>query len=195
MRAFFTYLGLVARSVWGIAAIISLAVWLVSLFVERLDVPGGFGFAVVLVALLGGGFTVYARQQRRLQEQIGALEKKVIELQTPAFSAERLAAAEDQWKGLSEVEKEAMKHLLIHGELTEKQAVRHLQDKGIAIGMVNVFHGIEARTGLVQRTAGVTRADSTHGYTGTYQVNPKMLEPLMAIVESELDSTTSPKKE
>ena len=44
MKAFFTYLGLVAWSGWGIAGAISLTVWLVSLFVGRLNVPGWFGF-------------------------------------------------------------------------------------------------------------------------------------------------------
>ena len=156
MKAFFTYLVLVARSGWGIAAFISLTVWLVSLFFEALDVPGWFGFAVVLVALSGGGFTVYARQQKR----IDALEQQVIELQTPKLSAERLAAANEQWKSLSGPQKEAVRHLLIHGELTEKQAVRHLSDKKIAIGMQSVFDGIAERTGLVQRTVGFSSADT-----------------------------------
>ena len=86
-----------------------------------------------------------------------------------------------------------MKHLLIHGELTEKQAVRHLQDTGIAIGMQTVFDTIAERTGLVQHTVGVTREERLLGYTGTWKVNPKMLEPLTAIIESERDGTTLPK--
>jgi len=85
-----------------------------------------------------------------------------------------------------------MKHLLIHGELTEKQAVRHLQDTGIAIGMQTVFDTIAERTGLVQHTVGVTR-EGLLGYPGTWKVNPKMLEPLTAIIESERDGTILPK--
>ncbi len=189
MKAFFTYLGLVARSGWGIVGVISLTVWLVSLFVGPLQGHLWIGFAVVVVALLLGGFSVHKRQLKR----IGELEQEVIRLETPAFSAERLAAAEDHWKGLSGPEQEAMKHLLVHGELTEKQAVRHLQDKGITTGMY-VFHGIAARTGLVQRTAGFTSEENVRGYTGTYRVNPKMLEPLMAIVESERDAPTLQEK-
>ena len=191
MKVLFTYLWQVAKSGWGIAAIVSLAVWLVKLFVERLDVPDWFGFAVVLVALLGGGFTIYSRQEERLD----ALEQEVTELQTPKFSAEKLAAASGQWKSLSDSEKEAVRYLLIHGTRTEKQAVRHLQDEGIAIGLPSVFDSIEARTGLVQRTADLTRDDKLIGYKGAYEVNPAMLEPLTAIIESERDGTTLPKKE
>ena len=182
MKAFFTYLSLVARSGWGIVGGISLAVWLIGLFVGSLEGYRWFGFAVGVVAILLGGFSVYQRQLA----QIGELEQRVIELQTPTFSAERFAAAKDQWKGLSDPEKEAVRHLLIHGELTEKQAVRHLQDKKIAIGMQNVFYGIADHTGLVQRTfQGSTGTEHVHGYLGTYQVNPEMRESLMEIVSSE----------
>ncbi len=85
MQAFFTYLGLVARSGWGIVGVISLTVWLVSLFVGPLQGHLWIGFAVVVVALLLGGFSVHKRQLKR----IGELEQEVTRLETPAFSTER----------------------------------------------------------------------------------------------------------
>ena len=95
-----------------------------------------------------------------------------------------------QWRltgaGLATQSKEAVRQLLIHNELTERQAVRHLQDKGIAIGMQSVFAGIASRMGLVQRTfQGSTGKEHVHGYEGTYQANLAMREPLRAIIDSE----------
>ncbi len=91
------------------------------------------------------------------------------------------------WRALSEPKREALRQLLIHGELTEKQAVRHLEDKAIAIGMHSVFDSIaNRRMGLVQRTfQGSTGQEHVRGYTGTYRVNPEMREALTAIVDSE----------
>ena len=108
----------------------------------------------------------------------------LLESQIPTYSAETLATAETQWRSLSNPEKEAVRQLLIQGELTEKQAVRHLQEKRIANGMQSVFWGIAARTSLVQRTfQGTTGKEHVHGYTGTYRVNPALRESLMEIIK------------
>ena len=182
MKSFFTYLRLVATSGFGIVGDLLLAAWLLAPFVGPLEEYRWFVFAVMAFAFLFGGFSVYRQQVTRISE----LEQKVMELQAPAFSTERRMAAQSAWDSLSGPEKEAVKQLLIYGELDEKQAVAHLQATGIAIGMQNVFHGIAARTGLVQRTfQGSTSRENVYGYEGTYRVNPEMLEPLTAIIREE----------
>jgi hypothetical protein len=89
------------------------------------------------------------------------------------FAAEVSAKVKEGMAKLGRHEREALRQLLIEGQLTDRRAVALLQQRGLVSGaLLGVFHNIELQTGFVQQARNPTREDHLLGYDGAWLVNP-----------------------
>lgn len=100
------------------------------------------------------------------------------------FLAELDADADRLLGQLQKWEQEAVRLLLAQGELTDRQAMSQLREKGLlqqSIG--SVYHGIAEKTNFVQRTWPPHDSERVMGYQGPFQVNPSYRDSLLRIFE------------
>jgi len=80
---------------------------------------------------------------------------------------------------LEESEKEALRQLLIKGELTDQTAIQAVREKGLLRGEVgHIFYRIESITGFVERSGPYYESDHVVGYRGRWRISPS-LKPIL----------------
>jgi hypothetical protein len=89
--------------------------------------------------------------------------------------------AQEGWSKLKDFEKEAIRLLLSFEKLTCLQAVRQLNQKGLAISHLYIFPNISERTGFVHRVD--PPSQYTTEYIGRWEVTPKFQAVLKIIAE------------
>jgi predicted nucleotide-binding protein len=97
----------------------------------------------------------------------------------------------ERWDELKDpVLKEAVR-LLLREDLTTKQALVFLHQKGLAMNWAGVYDGIATKTNLVQRALPGRQPDeNVYGYTGPWTLNPKFKPALRRLLENERRRTT-----
>ncbi len=91
------------------------------------------------------------------------------------FAAEVSSRVTDGMAKLQPHEAEAVRQLLIEGELTDKRAIGLVQGKGLVkTTMVWIFPAIETQTGFVRRRFPPSSDERAHGYTGPWELNPSL---------------------
>ncbi len=116
------------------------------------------------VWLLGAGCFLLASYRVWLKEH-RALEKaneQIRLLQEPKLSEERKREVEAKFTSLNDSEKEALRQIVLLGQMSREQINNHLVSKGFP-NNPDVFDSIEAKTGFVRRT-----------YRGHYEINPTL---------------------
>lgn len=185
LKSLATYLRLLLFGLWGaIGAILeaaSILAFLASFFVPQLEPTRWVAFGVLALAVLVSGFRIWQSEfQRRI-----ALEKELQEAKSPKFDAQSRQFAEQAWSKLAPEEKEAVRLLFLHGDLSERQGLQYLQAQGMAANWGSIYYGIAERTNFVQRVVpGRQRDEHVHGYTGPYTINPKFRPLLEELVQS-----------
>lgn len=98
---------------------------------------------------------------------------------TPKYSPAVLAEAKEQYGGLGHVEREAIRQLLVVGQMTDAQMEKHLSRKGLAHGAHTVLQGLSNQTTLVLRVVPERQhGEHVSGYKGPYMINPVFKEVL-----------------
>lgn len=86
---------------------------------------------------------------------------------------------EDGFSQLSEAEKEAMRLLVIYGQITDRHAIELVRRKGlIKDNPTHIFVGIESKTGFIQRMWPWNKSEMVHGYQGPWTLN-EHLKPIL----------------
>lgn len=83
------------------------------------------------------------------------------------------AEVENGLQQLDEADKEALKQLIMAGEMTDAQAIHLLKQKGVLReNLVHIFTRIYSRTPFVQRIWPHHEDERLTGYTGPWKINP-----------------------
>jgi len=126
---------------------------------------------ILLAALFVSGFQLYRRQQKEIRQLRHDLE----EPEQPKVDPEIERVASEGWAHLALEEKEAVRHLLLHDTLTNRQVLDHLQEKGISVSWGRVFNEINRKTNFVQPDT--RELDNTQ----TWSIHPKFKEALQEL--------------
>ena len=137
---------------------------------------------VLLLAFFIAAFRLYCRQKEENQKLKDELEG----LKNPKIDPEIKRVAVEGWTQLKPEEKEAVRHLLLHDTLTERQALEYLRQKGMAMNWGAVFQNIALKTNLVERVLPEHQSNEySSGYTGPWKIHPKFTEALREIINEE----------
>jgi hypothetical protein len=97
------------------------------------------------------------------------------------FGREIARKIKEGMEKLRPFEREAVRQLLIEGELTDQRAIGLLRATGILIeNVMAVFYLIWTNTGFVQRVWQPSDQERVHGYTGPWVINPKFKDGIEA---------------
>ncbi len=90
---------------------------------------------------------------------------------------------------LSPAQREAVRLLFIHGDLTDRQAIKFAKEAGLSYNSAGIYHPIADSTSFVQRVWPLHDQERVYGYQGPWTLNPK-LKPLLEDVLLQSDSDT-----
>jgi DNA-binding MarR family transcriptional regulator len=94
---------------------------------------------------------------------------------TSGLAAEMRAKVEEGLAKLSEGETEAIRQLLLEGELTDRRAIELVCQKGLVKdNPAFIFPRIHSETGFVQQVWAWNRAEAMLGYQGPWRINPQL---------------------
>ncbi|HYN16133.1 MAG TPA: hypothetical protein VES66_10155 [Terriglobales bacterium] len=125
----------------------------------------------------------YGDIQRNLIRLDVRSEERLAATQNP-FLAELDAEADRLLAQLGAWEQEAVRLVLVQGELTDRQAMAQLQSKTLLQESVgSVFISIAERTNFVRRVWPVGQTEHVTGYQGPYQISPNYKDSLVRIFE------------
>lgn len=112
-------------------------------------------------------------------------EERARILRISPFVEETRATVQAGIAKLDNAEKEAVRLLIVRGEMTDSQALQVLREKGLISGnQAGIFKRIADATQLVERVWPFDRGEALLGYTGPWRVNPS----LKSILEAQLSS-------
>jgi hypothetical protein len=208
MSPFGTYLKDLVHNWW--AGIGALSV--VGFFVPRLNDYWPYITAVSVLAFIRAGFAVDRQRIQRheaelerlrrehdavvreQQEQhvavVSRLEAELAELRRPKFTAETRKAGEDAYRKLDRVQKVALRHLLVAGNMTDRQALNYLHTFGMATNYGSIFSGLVENTPFVHCVSQPSGRDRAFPYAGDYTVNPTFRDILTELVQADPESQT-----
>ncbi|HLG55675.1 MAG TPA: hypothetical protein VI485_10110 [Vicinamibacterales bacterium] len=206
MRPFGTYLKDFFHNWWAGVGALSV----VGFFVPRLNDYWPYIAAVAVLAFIGAGFVVDRQriqrhdaelerirrehdavirgQQEQQAANVSRLEAEIAELRRPKFTAETRKTGEEAYRKIDRVLKVALRHLLIAGNMTDRQALNYLHTKGMATNYGSIFSGLVEQTPFVHRTSQPTGRDRAFPYEGDYTVNPTFREVLTELIEADPES-------
>jgi hypothetical protein len=111
----------------------------------------------------------------------GDLERRLAS--SPPYSPEIFREAQAQYGNLGEVLREAVKRLLLVGEMTDTQMKKYLSEKGLAHGLKTALQQLSHDTPLVQRVLAERQpGEGADGYQGPYKINPVFRSALLDVV-------------
>jgi len=145
---------------------------------DRDDQPDApYGFLVLIEKVI-------RRDDGRFTVEIvipGDAERRMASL--PPYTPEVLEEVRRQYEALDKVLREAVRHLLLVGEMTDAQMARHLSEKKVAHGAPAILQGLSNQTTLVQRVLpDQQQGERATGYRGPYKINPVFKDALRDIV-------------
>jgi hypothetical protein len=214
MASFFRYLRDLFRAWWAVGGALSL----IAFFIPTLNNYPLFIVAVAVVAFTMAGFRLHQQQVRSKDDRICALtgeharqieevkaqhdaviaefsnkvsrlEAEIADLRRPKFTEETRQVAEAAYRKLDRTQKVALRHLLVTGDITDRQALNYLHSKGMAMNYGSIFSAL-SEAGLVQRVMqDRQRAEHVTGYTGNYTVAPRFRDVLTDLVRADAEST------
>jgi len=165
------------------------ALSLIAFFVPVLAEFWQFLAAVALLAFIAAGFRVYQQQEERrvsetesLRGETESLRSEIERLRQPRFTAEIRQEAERQLRALAAPFHDALRQLLIAGQMTDHQMHDHLLRLGHG-GIPSALQGLSNETTLVVRT-GHTEREYIRGYQGPYAINDRFREVLEELLQS-----------
>jgi hypothetical protein len=91
--------------------------------------------------------------------------------------------AQEGWSKLRDFEKEAVRLLLIFEHLTDLEAIRKLNQQGMAMSHARVFPMIAENTGFLYEVAPPSHYATD--YPGRWAIKPSIKEALKQIAEGE----------
>ena len=101
---------------------------------------------------------------------------------TPTYSPALLAEAKEQYGSIGHLEREAIRQLLLVGQMTDAQVEKHLSKKDLAHGPQSILQGLSNRTTLVLRAVPEQHGERLHGYKGPYVINPVFKDALEDVI-------------
>lgn len=182
---------------FGIVGDVSTLVFVLTFFVPGLESFRSVLFIAIAVGFIGSAFNTYKRQNAALEArtaeyagEVQRLELEINELKRPKFGVETRQVAENAYRKLDRTQKIALRHLLVAGDMTDRQALNFLHTKGMAMNYGSIFSGL-SEIGLVQRVLqDRQRAEHVTGYTGNYTIAPQFKEALSELIESDPEAST-----
>ena len=106
-------------------------------------------------------------------------EERELLRKTSGPSAETRTVVEEGLGKLNDAEKEAIRLLLIEGEMTDRRAIQVLKEKGaLTDNPMYIFPRIASETGFVRRVSSAHPRERLLGYDGSWAVNPS-LKPVL----------------
>lgn len=102
-------------------------------------------------------------------------DERVQRPSTTSYSQEQKAKVEKGMSKLSEAEREALRQLLLEGQLTDRRAIDLVREKGLLKdNQVFIFPRIASETGFVQRIWEWNKGEDITGYQGPWQLNQQL---------------------
>ena len=174
---------------YGLIGDVSTAVFILSYYVAGLESWRPLLGVVLVIGFVVSGFKLLcaSRQHTRdAERRIEELERIIAALQQPKYSAPILSQATEQYGALGHVLREAVRHLLVVGEMTDALMQAHLSKKGLAHGASSILEGLSNQTTLVQRVVPERQSgEHVSGYKGPYKINPVFREALDDVVATD----------
>lgn len=113
------------------------------------------------------------------------LKSELSSLKSPEIPPETMDIVREGWDKLEPYEREGVKLLTTHGDMTDRVARLKLN----LLNLANLFPRIEERTNFVQHTSqSYDRTEALMGYQGTWTINPHF----KAAIENFLKSPGGP---
>jgi len=183
------------RGAFGIVGDVSTLVFMLTFFVPGLESFRVVLFIAIAIGFIGSAFSISKRQQAALKEyealhasEVRRLQTEIDLLKRPKFTAETRHVAENAYRKLDRTQKVALRHLLVAGDMTDRQALNFLHTKGMAMNYGSIFSGL-SEVGLVQRVLqDRQRTEHVTGYTGNYTITPHFREVLTELIEADPES-------
>ncbi len=175
--------------IFGIVGDVSTLVFVVTFFVPGLESFRVVLFIAIAIGFVGSAFRIYRQHEGLVKErdalhaaEVSRLQSEINELRRPKFTAEARNIAEGAYRKLDRTQKIALGHLLVAGDMTDRQALNYLHTRGMAMNYGSIFSGL-TEVGLVQRVMqDRQRAEHVTGYTGNYTIAPRFKEALAELI-------------
>jgi hypothetical protein len=189
---FVRFLRELLTGIFGIVGDVSTVVFVLTFFVPGLESFRVVLFVAIAIGFIGSAFNIYKRYEGVIKErgalhaaEVSRLQSEIDELKRPKFTAETRGVAESAYRKLDRTQKFALAHLLVAGDMTDRQALNYLHTKGMAMNYGSIFSSL-TEVGLVQRVMqDRQRAEHVTGYTGNYTIAPRFREVLTELVASD----------
>jgi hypothetical protein len=211
MNAFVEYVRELFHEWWAIGGALSL----IAFFIPRLNDYPAFIVVVAVLAFMMAGYRLHRKQIRSRNDQVSTLrqqhadeiagikrqheaavaqrdnrvselEAEIAELRRPKFTEEIRQIAERAYKDLKREERIVLRYMVAAGDMTDRQALQHLQTKGMATNWGSVFSRLSLETPFVQRVLqGRQYAEHVKGYEGNYTLNPRFRDVLEVLIEGD----------
>lgn len=218
-----SYVRDVLASVYGFVAAASTAGWLASFYAPQIASARWVLFAVLVSAFAASSFRVYRTQQLRLAQQhdehqrelatrdhahelaatamlaehratVEKLELEIDRLSQPPLGAETYRFVEREFRPLNGAYKQAIRYLLIRGEMTDQQMVEFISRINYGV-YPTILDGIAEHTPFVLRHDRVPTKEERllGGFQHRYVINPSLRPALEKLVaeDAELKGTAA----
>lgn len=126
-----------------------------------------------------------AEENEKLRDDMKRHQEEIKQLNSPPEVDPLIARhVSEAWTDLKLAEKEAVKLLVTFEDgLTCQQAIRKLNQKGLALNHLHIFQVISDKTGFVQKAD--HQSDFTADYTGRWAIVPKFREAIKSHLQAE----------
>lgn len=137
-----------------------------------------------LLDIVGKEFSVSAKmpELRAVISNLTRLDLRVEErakLTRAPYESDIRAQVETALSKLNDGEKEAVRHLFLEGEITDRRAIELVRQKGLLQdNPSHIYIRIASETGFVRRVWAWDRAEAMVGYSGPWELNPH-LKPIL----------------